>query len=228
MEKRSIRVNLPEAYRYMGGVGAPDAELLPELTRASALIEEAAVPREISMLCELIRGDGLSLKGTTLRLTGKSVEALLHDAERCVIFCATLGGAVDMLIRKALLRDRAFATMLDACANSAIERLCDDIEASLTAEFQAQGLYLTDRFSPGYGDLPLEIQHDFCAALDTARKIGVHVGESMLMNPTKSVTALLGISNQPQQHRESGCRDCARAANCNFLRNGVTCYGQAV
>lgn len=228
MEKRSIRVGLPEAYRYMGGVGTPDAALTAELERAAALIAEAAVPREISKLCALDKSDGILLKGTTLRLTGKSVEALLNGCDRCVIFCATLGGAVDMLIRKGLLRDRTFTAMLDACANSAIERLCDDIEASLAAEFQAQGLYLTDRFSPGYGDLPLALQHDFCAALDTARKIGVQLSKSALMIPSKSVTALIGVSAHPQQHRESGCRDCARAANCNFLRNGVTCYGQSV
>ncbi len=228
MEKRIIFVSLPEAYRYMGGVGVPDAALTEELERAAALISEAAVPREISKFCALSHGNGIVLEGTTLRLTGKSVEALLHNSERCLIFCATLGGEVDMLVRKALLSDRTFAAMLDACANSAIERLCEDIESSLAAQFQAQGLYLTDRFSPGYGDLPLEIQHGFCAALDTARKIGVHVGESALMSPTKSVTALIGISTLPQQHRESGCRDCVRATDCNFLRNGVTCYGLAV
>ena len=131
-------------------------------------------------------------------------------------------------MRKWQLKDIAFASMLDGCASSAVESLCNSVENKLTAEYSAQGYFVTDRFSPGYGDLPLSIQPDFCAALDTTRKIGVSVSESGIMIPRKSVTALIGFSRNPQKHFDTGCINCTMKATCKFRENGVTCYGQAI
>ena len=49
------------------------------------------------------------------------------------------------------------------------------------------------RFSPGYGDLPIEIQKDIFRALDCPRRIGLTLNENLLMSPTKSVSAIIGI-----------------------------------
>jgi cobalamin-dependent methionine synthase I len=37
------------------------------------------------------------------------------------------------------------------------------------------------------------LQKDIFAALDCPRRIGLTLGEGMLMSPTKSVTALIGV-----------------------------------
>ncbi len=228
MEKLNIHADISEAYRYMGGVGAPEESVIAELGRAAAIVEEAASPRFIEKLCEIDRTENLFLKGTGLALEGRSITALLHDCDRCIIFCATIGSALDTLVRQWLLRDIAFAAMLDACASSVIENLCDILEAELKEEYGAQGFYLTDRFSPGYGDLPLTIQPSFCAALDTSRKIGVAVNENYMMIPQKSVTAIIGLSENPQKHFDTGCRDCVLIKSCQYRENGVTCYGRAL
>jgi cobalamin-dependent methionine synthase I len=60
---------------------------------------------------------------------------------------------------------------------------------------EAMGSSLTQRFSAGYGDLPLELQRDIFGALDCQRKIGVTLNESLLMSPSKSVSAIVGIIN---------------------------------
>ena len=49
------------------------------------------------------------------------------------------------------------------------------------------------RFSPGYGDLPIETQVYMAKMLDLERRIGVRVNSNMMMNPVKSVTAIAGI-----------------------------------
>ena len=54
------------------------------------------------------------------------------------------------------------------------------------------GLAVRPRFSPGYGDLPLALQREVFAALDCPRRIGLTLSDSLLMSPTKSVTALIG------------------------------------
>lgn len=228
MEKNIVHVDIHEAYRYMGCRGDIDGNTEKELNTAAQLIEEHARPLFIQKICDIGRSNGLSFTGTCLKLEGKAIDALLHDCEICAIFCATVGNDIETLIRKWQLKDLAFATMLDACASSAVESLCDSVEKKLAEEYSAQGLYLTDRFSPGYGDLPLSIQPDFCAVLDTSRKIGVSVSESGLMIPRKSVTAIIGISNNPQKHIDTGCSNCGLTYTCKFRENGVTCYGQAI
>jgi len=228
MEKRNISVDISEAYRYMGGIGAPDGSMRSELRGAADLFEKSAISRAVVKLCEIERGDFLSLKGTCLKLRGKSIEALLNDCPLCVIFCATVGNDIEALIRKWQIKDISFTAMLDACASSAVENLCDGIEAELKSKYEAQGYYLTDRFSPGYGDLPISVQYDFCAALDTSRKIGVSVSDSGIMIPRKSVTAIIGLSKEPQKHFGADCRGCELKDSCKFRENGVTCYGQII
>ena len=228
MEKQNIHADISEAYRYMGGVGAPDSNLKTELLRAAAIIEETASPRFVLKLCELERNSGVMIKGTNLCLEGKSIAALLHDCEKCILLCATIGNEVDALVRKWQITNFPFAAILDACASSAVESLCDIIEANIREEYGTQDLYITDRFSPGYGDLPLAIQPAFCAVLDTARKIGVMVSENCMMTPMKSVTAIIGLSKNPQRHFDTGCRDCGLISNCKYRGNGVTCYGRTL
>ncbi|MBP8639866.1 MAG: methionine synthase [Oscillospiraceae bacterium] len=228
MEEYNIQVDIHEACRYMGCPIDADTSVQTAVKNAAALIEKTSVPRVITKICDIDKTNGIYLKGTGLQLSGKAIASLLHNCEQCAIFCATIGSEFEALIRKWQLKDLAFATMLDACASSAVESLCDSVEAALARDFGAQGYYLTDRFSPGYGDLPLSIQPDFCAALDTTRKIGVSISESGIMIPRKTVTAVIGFSKYPQKHIQTGCSGCSLSADCKFRENGVTCYGQAI
>ena len=61
------------------------------------------------------------------------------------------------------------------------------------ADASGTGMSLRPRFSPGYGDLPLAVQREFMTLLDCAHLIGINLNESLLMSPSKSVTAIIGI-----------------------------------
>ena len=228
MEQIKIKVDISEAYRYMGCSGNISTDIEKDLILAANTIEEIAVSRYVMKICDIDRADGIALKGTNLRFEGKSVAALLHDCELCAILCATVGSDFDALIRKWQLKDIAFASMLDACASSAVESVCNGAEELIKNKYSAEGYYLTDRFSPGYGDLPLSTQTNFCLTLDTARKIGVTVGANLMMTPSKSVTALIGLSKNQQKHIANGCNGCKLIKSCKFRENGVTCYGQVI
>ena len=58
--------------------------------------------------------------------------------------------------------------------------------------------FLTDRFSPGYGDFPMESSKDLVGLLDAGRRIGLTVSQSGILIPRKSVTAVLGVSDRPR------------------------------
>ena len=79
------------------------------------------------------------------------------------------------------------------------------LEAEIRTSVQAQGHYLTGRFSPGYGDCPLTLQQPFAIALDTVRGLGMAVTPENLLTPRKSVTAILGVADHPVTGARAGC-----------------------
>ncbi|MBR2926846.1 MAG: Vitamin B12 dependent methionine synthase activation subunit [Clostridia bacterium] len=127
---------------------------------------------------------------------GQTIES--HDLARALAGCrevlllgATVGVGMDRLIAKYSRLCPSRALCLDAIGDERIEALCDAFCAQMQ---QKTGSTLGMRFSPGYGDLPLSYQRELFAILDCPRKIGLTLGESLLMSPSKSVTALVGIS----------------------------------
>ena len=52
------------------------------------------------------------------------------------------------------------------------------------------------RFSPGYGDFDLKYQKDILEYLDANKKIGISLTDSLMMIPTKSITAIIGIKRE--------------------------------
>ena len=83
--------------------------------------------------------------------------------------------------------------MFQALGAERIESLCDTFCNDMNNEL---GVRLKPRFSAGYGDLPLEVQKDIFRVLDCPRKIGLTLNDSLLMSPTKSVTAIVGIEDE--------------------------------
>ena len=146
---------------------------------------------------------------------------MLAQCDQAVLLACTLGTKFYAMVRSAQVRDMARAVILDACGSALVEQGCDEAERDIAARFP--GLYLTDRFSPGYGDLPLSLQPGLCAVLDAERRVGIHVTSSFLMNPGKSVTAVIGLSDKPQMARIRGCAWCAMRETCTLRKGGKTC-----
>ena len=83
-------------------------------------------------------------------------------------------------------------------------------------EYEKDDLYLRPRFSPGYGDLKLEHQKDWFRLLDISRQIGIELTDSLLMVPTKSVTAIIGIGGDVRPSGCTGCSGCNMHGKCEF------------
>ena len=114
----------------------------------------------------------------------------LAGCRRVLLFAATVGIGFDREIAKFTRLSPSRALLVSAMGTERIEALCDEF----VREYEEQkGIKLRPRFSPGYGDLPLDIQREIFALLEPSRKIGVSLGASLLMTPTKSVTAFVGI-----------------------------------
>ena len=142
-------------------------------------------------------------------------KVLLKNLENCssvIIFAATIGVEIDRLIAKYGRISPSRALMMQAIGAERIEALCDEFCRDLENERKVN---LTPRFSPGYGDLSIEVQKNIFDILDCSRKIGITLNDSFLMSPSKSVTAYVGISNEKVKKVKDKCSLCGKT-DCSF------------
>ena len=109
-----------------------------------------------------------------------------------ILFAATVGVEIDRLIGKYGRLSPTKALLFQAIGAERIEALCDAFCADIKKEYNTG---LEPRFSPGYGDLPLSAQKNIFAVLDPERRIGLTLNSSLLMSPSKSVTAFVGLGS---------------------------------
>ncbi|MDY5612299.1 methionine synthase [Dysosmobacter sp.] len=217
-----MELNIDEALRYLGVGRQAPPELRQETEDTARRLTARLRPRYTYRVFSLKQKDGvLRLPEADLILPGKDAKKMLADCGWVVLLGCTLGAEFEGMLRAEQARDMAKAVILDACGSAWVEAGCDQAEQEIAARLPGQ--YLTDRFSPGYGDLPLSLQPAICGALDLGRRLGVHVSERFLMNPSKSVTALIGIADHPQMARIRGCAYCAMRETCTLRKGGKHC-----
>ena len=221
VEKCQIRINRQEVLRYLGyGRNLPDAG-------SAAWIEETIAEIESCMDCRAccakfplaLHPEGLIELGK-LRIRSRSLARNLQGCDAAILFVATIGHAVDRAIRKYGVTSPAKGSVAQAAGAAAVEVWCDFLCDRFAREERVEGNFLRPRFSPGYGDLPLELQGEILPLLDSGR-IGVCLTEGMLMLPSKSVSAIVGVGRARPTRIASGCAACAKS-NCPY-RGGTNC-----
>ena len=122
----------------------------------------------------------------------KALSLRLSGCRDVYLVCGTLGAAFDAFQRRVSVMSGADALIVQAVGAAAIEKVMDSIEAEIRTELP-QGETLVPRYSPGYGDFPLAAQRELLELLDASRTIGVSLTDSLLMVPSKSVSAVVGV-----------------------------------
>ena len=217
------KIDRSEAFRYMGHRGGALPENLTALADdCEQRLLSAVTPKFVYALFDIEHTEnGVAVSGTPLTLKGRDISAHLADCEKCVLFAATLGAGADAVIRGYESAAMEKAVIADCMASAAIEQVCDQAEAEIREKLPHK--HFTWRFSPGYGDLPLDVQHDFLNVLNAQKRIGLTVTESLILIPRKSVTAVIGISEReiPKGHR--GCAVCNIKDVCELRKRGTHC-----
>ena len=217
-----MKLDIMEALRYLGAGSSPPEVLRRDMEQIAGQLTAAVRPRYAYRVFSTVHEErGVLLREAGILLTGRSAARMLAQCDQAVLLICTLGAGFETMLRAEQARDMARAVMLDACGSAWVESGCNAAEEELAARFP--GRYLTDRFSPGYGDQPLALQPAICAALDAGRRVGVQVTDSFLMNPSKSVTAVIGLSDRPQQARIRGCAYCSMRETCTLRKGGKSC-----
>lgn len=198
-----------EVLRYLGY--KKQMEISPE---ADALVDECIddlkkviQPSMTYDRFPIVR-DGCTLDIAGMRIASIGLSKNLENCDEVFLFAATAGIGIDRMIKRAELTNMAKATIYQAAGAEIVECICDELNEKLEEKVKAEGKFLKPRFSPGYGDTTLDLQKEFERLLHMS-EIGIHLNTSLLMIPSKSVTAFIGITSKKQK-RHSGCASCDR------------------
>lgn len=124
-------------------------------------------------------------------LESKNLCTSLTGCESAYITAVTLGIGVDRLISKLAITSPAKSFIADGIASAFAEAAADKL-----SDILGEGETLKPRFSPGYGDLSLSYQRPVLEFLSAEKTVGITLNESLLMTPSKSITAIQGILKQ--------------------------------
>lgn len=209
--------NEREILRYLGHRGQEIPENVGQLmAECQRELERAAAPKSIWRSYPL-RVTEAEIDASCFQTTSRNLARNLKDCDEIILFGATLGSQVDVLLMKYGKLSVSKAVVMQAAAVAMLETYCDERNEELKAEYLSKERYLRPRFSPGYGDFPLVCQQPIAAALELNKRIGITLTESLLMVPSKSVTAVIGVSQIPGNCQVQGCENCARR-ECLYRR----------
>lgn len=212
-----------DALRYIGiPKGKADEEIKEKVIHVFNELHQIVKPRIIYQRTGVaIEDDRVVLEKTHCCIVSKDLAALLAHSKNCILMAATLGLAVDRQIALRQKLNMLDAVILDACASVLIEKVCDDTEGEIISNLK-EDEYLTMRFSPGYGDVPLEASGEILDILMAQKKIGLSLTNSHMLVPTKSITAIIGLSSQ-RENRQKSCGHCNLVKTCMYKRRGERC-----
>jgi hypothetical protein len=202
-------LNWAEVRRYLGLDGMIP-ELEGKLRQAGEWLLAAASPKAV---WNVVPG---------IQTESQDLQTHLEGCNSCFLFAATLGIEVDRLMTRLSVTDSSAAVMIQACAAAFLEAFCDEQMELLAKEVPGQ--FLRPRFSPGYGDFPVEYNSKILSALNADKIIGLSTTTANMLVPTKSITAVIGYSNTPDSRFPGcasalGCSSCSKT-DCAFRREG--------
>jgi len=146
-------------------------------------------------------------------IESKNLSTLLRGCDKAILVAATAGANSDMLVKRAAVTSKAEALILNSISIAGIEQYMFELNAYFKDKYSEYEL--RPRFSPGYGDVSLSYQKQLLNVLDTKRKIGVALSDSLLMTPSKSVSAIIGLGKEGCINIDKDCDLCSKK-DCEF------------
>lgn len=215
----TIDETLVERFLGFGGRQADEITRL-KICEVSVRLEKSCHPRWTGTRLPLRFENGFPCIEDRL-IESRGLARNLDGCEEVILFAATIGPECDRLIQRAEAVSMSDAAICQAAGAAMIECFADEVNEQLRKEAEDNGQSLRPRFSPGYGDLPLDLQKYFSLVLDMPKTIGVRLNDSLLMVPSKSITAFIGIApRETEENREikAGCALCEAKDTCTYRR----------
>ena len=205
-----LDIDAKETRRYAGLNKAKDFDekLIEEACLEARLLVE---PRGIWQMYDYDAATQTVLANPPFTMEGKLIGKHLAKAQKVIVLSASVGDAIEEHVTKYFADGRyAYSVILDAAATAAVEQVADAMEKAIEPKVAKEGYTMRWRFSPGYGDWPLDQQPEM-VRLAESEKIGVHLSDASMLVPRKSITAIIGLVPQQKEkeaHTPNGCAAC--------------------
>lgn len=210
-----------EIYRYLGYRGSEPGEQVRALVdNCLEELRKVSRPQFLWRSFPLAQLSESVLNLTCFQVSSRDLVKNLSGCSQVLLFAATLGMGPDQQIQKYSRLETSRAVILQAAAAALIESVCDEKNEELRLYYEGEGYFLRPRFSPGYGDFSISYQRDLLDALQASKFAGITLTEGYLMMPSKSVTAVIGVSRTSCRHvlMGRGCDSCTQQT-CIYRRN---------
>ena len=206
-----LQIDPKETRRYAGLMKAKDfdEQMILDACEDGLLLAE---PRGIWTLYDYDCKSQTVAAEPPFHIEGEKIGAHLAGCDKVILLSATVGEAIEDEVTARFQRgEYASSVLLDAAATTAVEQIADGMEKAIAPQMAREGYGMRWRFSPGYGDWPLEQQPELIRT-SRAESIGVHLSSSLMLVPRKSVTAIIGLYNiradAEEQQSPQGCAAC--------------------
>ncbi|WP_305303067.1 vitamin B12 dependent-methionine synthase activation domain-containing protein [Romboutsia ilealis] len=222
----SIDIDKKEVLRYLEYNGQHiDEKLDYIIDECIKITKEKINPRYTlgvySILKEKIDNSyQIKFKDSNISIKSKDLCKLLDSCRQCIVLSATLGIDIEKQIKINSYSNLTKSIIIDACATTAIEEFCDILQSNIEEKLRKEGKYITNRYSPGYGDLPIHINEDIINLLNTSKKIGLTITKDKIMIPRKSVIAIIGITENKKTYKQKSCSECSNYNTCKYKKEG--------
>lgn len=194
-----------EIARYLGIRGKPlDPQGAAWAAQCQEELAQAVTPRHL----------GRRLPLTLFQGQSRDLDHHLRHCREGILYAVTLGPEADRLLRRWSAQSMAKAAVGQAVCAAWLDDLCAAYCATLEQDL-APGEYLTPPYSPGYGDWDLGAQPLVLDLLQAPKRLGLSLTGGGMLVPEKSVTALVGISDRPEEACGQKCMRC-RKTDCPF------------
>ena len=148
------------------------------------------------------------------KLEGEAIKKHLMDCNKVIIIAVTVGIEIENQITEMFKKGKyGLSIMLDAAATAAVEQSADLMEKAIKEQVSRKGYKMKWRFSPGYGDWPMEQQTEMLNHAQ-GEKIGITLTDSLMLEPRKSITAIIGLYSNVEkcsdieQNKSHDCKLC--------------------
>ena len=222
----SISIDREEVLRYLEYKGQDiDNNLVEIIEECRNIAKDRINPRytfRVYSIKQKYKGI-IELEGTNLILESNDLYEILKDCNECILMAATLGINIEKDIKKYSCTELTKGIIIDSCATTAIEEVCDRVQNEIENNILKNGQYLTFRYSPGYGDLSIEKNTEILTILNGQKEIGLTITNSGIMIPRKSVIAIIGITDKKVEQDKTSCSTCKNKSKCKFKKGVNSC-----
>lgn len=138
-----------------------------------------------------VRDDRVALDVSDTLLVGSNMVKLLARSDYATLLATTIGHELEARIDGIKDAHTADAYFLDVVGSWMADYMADRVDAVVQTEISRSGYGRTMRYSPGYGDWDLSAQPELLRLVE-AEALGIGCTETFILQPRKSVTAVIG------------------------------------